>query len=690
MTVRVGSTRAGIRSTHPTLRFRTVLILAFTLLVVVAAAVPLALSERTLASMRRTQVEQQFALVSSGVRSRFDAQFGGANAVLATLAAGFPSDTADEAAAVRLARVLSDLRATSPVALAIVFAKADGSFGLARALTPADRGRAEAAGVGDAAFEVQTGATRDGSRSDTFAYLDATFGILARSPPTPAGYDPRQRPWYRLAQATDRGVVTPPYRFQDYPVSGVTLSRRGGGSGTDVFGIDVTLDDLSASLRDSVAFDGEQVSILEDDGWLVADSAVTGLPLMLDRADHQSRSGTTTGLDRVDAVYRAFRRDPDLRAMDLDLPGDRVLGSFATLRFDNRTFLIANTLPDAVFDAPVLRWLRRVLGVECAVVALALVLALQAARSMSGPIMALASDVEHIVAFRGLRAPRRPSRLREVARLSEAVDTLELALRAFATFTPPRLVKGIVERGAMPGLGGIKQEVVVMFSDIEGFTALAEDVAPVDLTAQLSRHLAAIADAVIASGGTVDKFIGDSVMAFWDGEGAAAAACAAALAAEARIAGLNAAFAAEGLPAMRSRFGLHRGEAMLGNVGTPGRMSYTVLGHVVNVASRIEALNKEHGTTVLVSDAVVAVAGRTMAFRHVADAVVRGARTSVGLYAPVSEECGTVATSSAPLGAPAGAPSTGRSSPGRGVADAGQARSGSLAGSTPAEPRPSS
>jgi adenylate cyclase len=638
-----------------------VLILAFTLLVAVAAAVPLALSERALSAMRRTQVAQQFALVSSGVRSRFDAQFGSTNVVLDTLTTGFPSETADEAAAIRLARVLSDLRETSSIALTILLAKEDGSFSLARALTPADRGRAQAAGAGEAAFEIQTGAPRDGTLRDAFAYLDARFRVLARTPPRPVDYDSRQRPWYRLAQATDRAVVTPPYRFQDDPFSGVTLSRRGGASGRDVFGIDVTLDDLSGSLRDSIAFDGEQISIIQDDGWLVADSAVTALPLLMAagpagdaRCIGPSRPDAgATGCDdagagagdpqrsrgaaaaRVAAVYRAFRSDPQPRALDLDLPGGRVLATFATLRFDNRTFLIASTLPYAVFDEPVMRWLRWVLGFECAVVVLALLLALQAARAMSGPIMALASDVEHIVAFRGARSPRRRSRLREIGRLSEAVDTLELALTAFALYTPLHLVKGIVERGTVPDLGGSKRDVVVMFSDIDGFTALAEDVAPVALTVQLSRHLAAIADEVVASGGTVDKFIGDSVMAFWDGEGAAAAACGAALAAQARIASLNAAFAAEGLPAMWSRFGLHRGEAMLGNVGTPGRMSYTVLGHAVNVASRIEALNKEHGTTVLVSDAVVAAAEDALAFRHVADAVVRGARASVGLYEPL-------------------------------------------------------
>jgi adenylate cyclase len=186
---------------------------------------------------------------------------------------------------------------------------------------------------------------------------------------------------------------------------------------------------------------------------------------------------------------------------------------------------------------------------------------------------------------------------------------------------PKRLVQQLVESGTALRLGGARREVTVMFTDIEGFTNIAERADPEQLMLHTSHYLAALSDAVMAHGGTVDKFVGDCVMAIWnapaDDPDHVAHACAAALACRAANRVVNEAFAREGWPAYRTRFGLHSGEAVVGNIGSADRMSYTVLGAVVNLAARLESLNKDYGTEILVSEAVADRVADRFAFRYV-------------------------------------------------------------------------
>ena len=264
-----------------------------------------------------------------------------------------------------------------------------------------------------------------------------------------------------------------------------------------------------------------------------------------------------------------------------------------------------------------------------------------ASQSIARPIGTLASDVEDIIQFRFPQRRRGLSPIREIRRLAGAVDTLDLTLRAFSTYLPQGFVRTIVAGGRAPGLGGRREPVAVMFTDIDGFSGLSEAMAPDDLLAQLSRYFATISDEILASGGTLDKFIGDSVMAFWPlppGDQARAdAVCRAVLRACRRIDELNRTFATEGRPVLSTRFGLNAGEALVGSVGTVDRMNYTVLGHVVNVAARIEQLNKDYGTRILVGGALRDAASPLFAFRHVAARSVRGTVDEIDLYELMGE-----------------------------------------------------
>ena len=176
---------------------------------------------------------------------------------------------------------------------------------------------------------------------------------------------------------------------------------------------------------------------------------------------------------------------------------------------------------------------------------------------------------------------------------------------------------------------GVEQRfMTVLFSDVEGFTTLAEQLAPHELTEQTSRYFENVTGAVAEEQGTIDKFIGDSVMAFWGApaelDDHAFHACRAALRARHRMARLSAEWAATGRKPMRVRIGVHCGDVVVGNVGSPERLSYTVMGDGVNIASRLEGMNKQFGSTICISDAILKQVGDRVVSRPLELLSVRG------------------------------------------------------------------
>jgi adenylate cyclase len=189
-------------------------------------------------------------------------------------------------------------------------------------------------------------------------------------------------------------------------------------------------------------------------------------------------------------------------------------------------------------------------------------------------------------------------------------------------------VRLLYRTGREPVLGGELQPVTLLFSDIQDFTAISERLPPNDLAQVLGRYLETMAEAIQKAQGTIDKYIGDSIMAIWNAPSPcpnhARWACEAAL--SARAAGERLCRSPEwaGRPVLVTRFGLHSADVLVGHFGAPDRLSYTCLGDGVNLASRVEGLNKQYGTTILVSDAVRRAAGDEFTFRRIDLVAVKG------------------------------------------------------------------
>jgi adenylate cyclase len=453
------------------------------------------------------------------------------------------------------------------------------------------------------------------------------------------GYDARQRSWYRDTMEADRPLVSPPYLSFSLATPMITLSAPLQGKVPGVIAADIKLDKFSDFVEaqrpgqhgTAIIFDSFGMLIAHPDFARLVDYAMTHpshpqLPTI-----REIRSGIPAavirGWDGSDR-YEGSIRDEDghdhffrLRKFSLGH------------RFDGYLLLLTQE-DDFVEDVQRLR----IKGIIFAFIAAGCFVpgAWIFGSRMSGSLKRITAQADRL---RKLAAPDDATVTSRITEIDELGGTMEVARRtiwSFARFVPEDIVKGIIDGSISTELGGVRQEVTILFTDVRNFTGIAEAADPDILMRQTSRHLAALTEAFLAEGGTVDKFIGDAVMVFWNAphlqSDHAERACRAALAAIAACETLNAQFEAEGLPPFHVRLGIHVGDVVVGNLGSAERMEYTALGSSVNLASRLEGLNKEYGTAILVSEAVRKRVEHRFRFKAIASVIAKGMTTQTRVY----------------------------------------------------------
>lgn len=211
----------------------------------------------------------------------------------------------------------------------------------------------------------------------------------------------------------------------------------------------------------------------------------------------------------------------------------------------------------------------------------------------------------------------------------------------FAQYVPPAVVSRLIAQPELMRLGGEAREVTLMFTDLANFTTLSEQLSAEQTVEVLTAYFNAMTPIVHATGGTVDKFIGDAVMAFWgaplDDPQHAEHAVTAAISMQQAMQVLVADLRARGLPPIHMRIGLHTGRVVVGNVGSEQRFSYTAIGDAVNLAARLEGANKAFGTGILLSAATAAQLPSSVALRALDDVVVKGKTEPVRVFTPCDD-----------------------------------------------------
>lgn len=385
--------------------------------------------------------------------------------------------------------------------------------------------------------------SRAGGGARRWVYLAADQRVIS----TAAGgapADPRRAQWY--LQASAPGVyVTTPYLLSMTRQVGLSVSAplKGGG----VVALDITLDSLSGFLRAQQITPHSTAFLFSDLGILMAHperrlvvhretaGAVAWITL---------QSSADPLLEAVWAAYANGQLVPDQGAL-LTVNGTAMLARLEPVEsLDNPAVLVAVAAPRSDFTAAVDDAVRQ--GTLLALAAFAIGLAVIALLSwrIAQPLGVLTREAEAIRHLELAKPLRLSSRITEVERLTEAIAAMKATLTSFAVYLPRDLLRQFLEAGVEPRLGGERIALSVMFSDIQGFTTIAETLDPVELTRIASAYFEEITRELLSAGATIDKYIGDAVMAFWNAPRRdadhAAHACAAALRARAvtdRLAG---------------------------------------------------------------------------------------------------------------------------------------------------------
>ena len=217
---------------------------------------------------------------------------------------------------------------------------------------------------------------------------------------------------------------------------------------------------------------------------------------------------------------------------------------------------------------------------------------------------------------------------------------------AFRQYLSPAIIDTLIEKPDMLKLGGERREITAYFSDIQGFTSISEGLTPEQLTLFLNTYLSAMTDIILSYGGTIDKYEGDAIIAFWNAptnqEDHAARALKAALDCQKKLLSMQETLTAiSGGKAVKQRIGLNTGFATVGNFGSDKRFDYTMMGDTVNLASRLEGINKMFGTYTMCSEATKKSAlehGSKLSFRNVSNIAVVGRKEAVRIYVPMEQD----------------------------------------------------
>ncbi|WP_229177203.1 adenylate/guanylate cyclase domain-containing protein [Bradyrhizobium ivorense] len=420
--------------------------------------------------------------------------------------------------------------------------------------------------------------------------------------------------------------------------------------------------------RPSIAFAGPIDVYQERQGVLAVVIEYTRLSRFLAQLE-VGRTGTAFILDKSGELIAAPDKDADelhpahsridmlpLARMAMNEAGDRG-GDDAwrrRLSSDGAAYEVALTplpfpgwslvtvIPEAEFLAPVETTLRRlIIGLAIGALLAALLSAMLARSVIAAPLARVVGELRHVENFALDQVRRHPSRLAEIASLSGAIAEMAAGLAAFRKFIPADLVRSLLRQGIEAKPGGSIQELTVMFIDVAGFTGLSERMGD-RVVPLLSRYLDVASEVIVAHGGTIDKFIGDAVMAFWGAPTAQAEhallCCRAALACRQAIEAAGVRDDQGHL--LQIRIGINSGRMLVGNVGSELRLNYTVIGDAVNVASRLEGANKHYATQILIGAETKRLVEGAMVTREIDRIAVYGRTEGLAVYELIGSATG--------------------------------------------------
>ena len=335
-------------------------------------------------------------------------------------------------------------------------------------------------------------------------------------------------------------------------------------------------------------------------------------------------------LSVADSLLNGLKLYGDVeKEFHFDVDGSDYVGIIKTvLPGTSPDWYVCLYVPEKVLFSNAYRHFYLAIGILASVMVISVILSFVLAWSASRPIESLVLLSQKIGKLDFTHKVSADSNIIEIKNLSHSMNLMQIGLQAFTQYLPKDVLKSLFDAGTGAIPGGKEKDVAIIFADIVNFTHYSESLAPNDLVLQLNEYLGCFSSVIIKNEGTVDKYIGDAVMAYWNAprncDDYVFKACKTAIQGLQKLFFLQQEWARLNKPIFKARVGINTGNVVLGNIGTEQHLSYTVIGDNVNLASRLEGLNRVYDTTIMISDVTLKACGNRLITRPIDLVGVKG------------------------------------------------------------------
>ena len=451
-------------------------------------------------------------------------------------------------------------------------------------------------------------------------------------------YDHRIRNWYIGVRQSVQLFWSEIYIFNTSRMPGLTavypfVDDQGKFYGASAS--DITMDTMSRFMADSKIGEHGIAFIVSSKGEVIAHNDMSQV---VKAEGDKIRTVVVDDIEdkRLALAYQIHRNEQKARFI-FDKDGVDYIATFTDFPTSfGKQWKVGIVVPLNEFIGDVNKTQRETFLISLVFLIISTVMIILLSRRLSRPIVTLAEEANNIKNFKLDGTVEVESNTYEIQLLNDAIVSMRKTLLAFSKFVPRDLVGKLIKRGAEVKIGGKERQLTIFFADIEGFTTVMEKYPADKMMDHLSEYFDELTKIIMDLNGTIDKYIGDSIMAFWGApivdRNHVLNACRAALTCQRRVKELNRRWSAEGKPKLPSRIGIHTGEVIVGNMGSSDRMNYTVIGDAVNLAARLEAENKFYETKIIISEDVYEKVQKVCLAKPLDIVRVKGKEEAVKIY----------------------------------------------------------
>jgi adenylate cyclase len=451
-------------------------------------------------------------------------------------------------------------------------------------------------------------------------------------------YDPRTRPWYLGAQNLT-GPWIGIYQFFGTAKHGITIAFpiRTKGKLMGVAAADLSIDLIARELQNFSLSNKGMFFIVNNHNQIISYQQNNSKQ---EDADELPTLETTKN-PLIKTAFETHRKTGK-RNFTFNLDNKTYIANFTPYAFSStENWEIGSVLPIDIFVGSIKNANHNTLFFSMLMLFFGLLLIIYSSHRISQPIIRLTQETKDMIKFKFDKETKINTHIYEVQVMIDALNATKATLSSFAKYVPKVLVEQLLQSRIIAELGGEKREITALFTDIANFTEMSEELDPEFLMLHISEYLNALTQRIQQNKGNIDKYIGDAIMAFWgaplDDEHHTYHACLAVLACQNELRKMNKEWQAQGKPTLPTRFGLNTGSAIIGNMGSADRLNYTAIGDAINLAARLETLNKIYNTEVIVSESVYEKCAKQFLFRPLDVVQVRGKRQTTVIYELIAE-----------------------------------------------------